>query len=208
MAAPQQQLWRPIPYSHNDLVAAEQGVERLVKQPREPEVPNLDVAGRGHHDVGGLEVAVQHPVGVQILTPIEQLEHDALDGAGRDAMARLLRVVVDDLQQVVLGVFEHHEDALVLENDLNQADHIVVLELRAECHFSDGGLRNARVLYLLALLVGLELLNGEVARLALPAMGLVHATVGSAANKPNDAVLFHHLDLGLVGHLATPVTRI
>ncbi len=97
--------------------------------------------------------------------------------------------MVDDLQQVVLGVLEHHEDGLVLEDDLDQLDHVGVVELRTQGHLADGRLRDARVRGLLALLVGLELLDGELAGLAVAAESLVHAAIGAAADEADDLVL-------------------
>lgn len=103
---------------------------------------------------------MQDPVGVQVLAPVEQLKHDALDGGRGNRMSGLLGVVVDDLQQIVLGVLENHEDALVLEERFHEADDVVVAKFAAEAHFTNGTLRNTRVADLLALLVGLELLDG------------------------------------------------
>lgn len=65
-------------------------------------------------------------------------------------------MVLDDLQQVVLAVLEHHEDALVLEDDLDEVDDVRVGELGAEGHFADGGLGDARVLGGFAFFVGFE----------------------------------------------------
>jgi hypothetical protein len=45
----------------------------------------------------------------------------------------------------VLAVFEDHVDGTVLEEGLNMADHIRVLELGAKTHLADGRLRNANI---------------------------------------------------------------
>jgi hypothetical protein len=90
---------------------------------------------------------------MQILASIQQLEHNTLHRRGRDRMTRGLRVVMDDLQEVVLGILEDHEDAFVFEDDLNQADYVRVRELGAERHFPDGGLGDSRVLDLFAFFV-------------------------------------------------------
>ena len=119
-------------------------------------------------------------------------------------MAGLLVVVVDDLKQVVLGELEHHEDALVLEHDLDEFDDVFVLQLGAEGHFSDGALGDARVSDLLALLVGLELFDGELARLAASGEGLVDATIGTAADETNNLVLVRHTNLGLICDVSKP----
>jgi len=60
---------------------------------------------------------------------------------------------VDDLQEVMLGVLEHHEDTFVFQDNLDELDDIRVTQLRAQGHFSDRGLRDAGVLDLFAFLV-------------------------------------------------------
>ena len=175
-------------------------MQGFIRQPGEPEIPNLDLPGRRDHDIRRLEVTMQNPVRVQVLTPVEQLKHNALDRARRDGMPRLLRMVVNNLQQIMLCILEHHKDALILENDLNQLDNVGVTQLRAERHLADGRLRNARVGGLLSLFVGLELLDGEFTRLALAAEGLVDATIGAAADEADDLVLVGHADFALVAH--------
>lgn len=44
-------------------------------------------------------------------------------------MSCWLRVVMDDLEEIVFGIFEDHEDALVFEDDLNQFDDIGMAQL-------------------------------------------------------------------------------
>ncbi len=63
---------------------------------------------------------------MEILTSVEQLKHDTFDGGGRDGMPRWLGVVMDDLQEVMLGVFEDHKDAFVFQDDLDKANDIHV----------------------------------------------------------------------------------
>ena len=43
-----------------------------------------------------------------------------------------LRVVLDDLEKVMLAVFEDHEDAFVFEDDLLEVDYVEVRELRTQ----------------------------------------------------------------------------
>ena len=109
-----------------------------MKDPRKAEIANLDLAAAGDHDVRGLQVAVQDPVTVQVQNAVEQLEENALDGRRRNGVAGRLGVVMDDLEQVVFGVLEHHEDALVLKDDLDQVDEIGMGQLRTEGHFTTG----------------------------------------------------------------------
>ena len=137
---------------------------------------------------------------MEVVAAVEALEHDALDGGWWDGVAWLLRVMVYDLEQVVLGVLEHPVDALVLEDDLDQLDHVGVVEFGAERHFTDRRLRDAGVGDLLALLVGLELLDGELAWLALAAEGLEDAAISATADEANDDVLLRDADLALVAN--------
>lgn len=201
VARPEQQFRRAVPDGHDDLVARVQRVQRLVEHAREAQVADFDLARRRDHDVGGLEVAVQHPLRVQVLAAVEQLEHDALDGGGRDRVARLLGVVVDDLQQVVLGVLKHHIYALVLEDDLGQFDDVGVREFRAQCHLAHRRLRDARVGEGLAFFVGLELLDGEFARLRVggqPANGFVYTSISTGGDEADYLVPVDDTHFGLV----------
>lgn len=90
---------------------------------------------------------------MQILAAIQQLKHDAFDGARWNGVACRLGVVMNNLQEIMLCILEDHKNTLVLQNDLNKLDYISVAKLRAEGHFSDGGLGDARVLNLFALFV-------------------------------------------------------
>jgi hypothetical protein len=47
-------------------------------------------------------------------------------------------VVVDDLKQVVFGIFEDYEDALVFQDDLIGMDDVKVCKLGAESHLPYG----------------------------------------------------------------------
>ncbi len=114
VARAKKKLRSPVPDGDDHLVAREQRVEGFVEQACQPQVADLDLAARSHHDIGGLEIPVEDPISVQILATIKQLEHDAFDSSRWDRMPRLLCVIVDDLQEVMLCVFEHHIDAFVL----------------------------------------------------------------------------------------------
>ena len=65
-------------------------------------------------------------------------------------------MVLDDLKEIVLAVFEDHEDAFLFEDDFRKVNDVPVGKLGAEGHLTDGGLGYARVLYCLILFVGLE----------------------------------------------------
>lgn len=51
-------------------------------------------------------------------------------------MPSRLRMMMDDLEQVMLRVFEHHEDTFVFQDDLDQSDDIHVTEFGTQCHLS------------------------------------------------------------------------
>ena len=63
--------------------------------------------------------------------------------------------MVDDLKQIVLCVLENDKDALFFQDYLHGMHDVGVRKLSAECHFSDGRLRNSGVLQF-AFLVRLE----------------------------------------------------
>lgn len=130
-----------------------------------------------------------------------------------------LGVMLNDLQEIMLGVFKYHEDALVLENDLDQVDHIRVRELRTEGHFPTRRLGNACVLDDLPFFIRLEsvcgsvfidglarrtgesiLLDRKVPRLAIPANGLVDPAVGPTTDESYNSVFVSNPDLILVDH--------
>lgn len=145
-----------VPDGDDHLVSGEEGVERLVEQTRKTEIADPDCAVGGDEDVGRLQIPMEHPVAVQVEQAVQQLKQDRLDHRRGDGMSLRLRVVVDDLKQVVLRVLEDHEDALVLEDDLDELDHIGMRQLRTKGHLPDGGLGETRVLDQLTLLVGFE----------------------------------------------------
>ena len=68
-------------------------------------------------------------------------------------MPSWLSVVMDDLEEIVLGIFEDHEDAFVFEYDFDEADHIRVAQFGTQSHLSDGRLGYAGVLGLFPLFV-------------------------------------------------------
>lgn len=68
-------------------------------------------------------------------------------------MACRLSVMMNDLQEIMLGVLEDHEDAFVFENDFDETNHVHVTQLGTEGHFPDCRLGDSCVLDLLAFLV-------------------------------------------------------
>lgn len=63
--------------------------------------------------------------------------------------------MMHDLEEIMLGVFEHNVDALVLQDDFYRMDDVRMSEFRAESHLPDSRLRDTRIPNL-ALLVRLE----------------------------------------------------
>ena len=59
----------------------------------------------------------------------------------------------------MLGIFENHVNALVLEDGFDEVDQGGVRKFAAKGHLADGGLRDAGVLDCFAFFVGLE--SGE-----------------------------------------------
>ena len=90
---------------------------------------------------------------MEVLTTVQELKHDTLDGCRWDGVSRGLRVVVYNLKQVMLGILKHHENTFILQDDLHQPDDIHMTKFGTEGHFPDGGLRDSSVLDLLAFLV-------------------------------------------------------
>jgi hypothetical protein len=175
-------------------------MQRLVKEAGQSEIANLDFSCAGDHYVSRLEVAMHNPVPVQVDEALQQLVQDGLDGAGGYGLALGLIVVVDDLEQVVLGILEYDEDALFFQDYLDRVHDVWVRKLGAQGHLSYRGLRYARILQF-TLLIRLEsaigsaretegsgkgkneLLDGKLASAAIAALGLVDASIGSATNE-------------------------
>jgi hypothetical protein len=114
-------------------------------------------------------------------------------------MSRLLSVVMNNLKQIMLCVLENHKDALILQHNLAKTNDIVMVKLAAQTHLTDSTLRDARVADLLAFLIRLELLDGELAdRLSISTDSLVNTSIGTGTNETNDAIPICDSDFGLV----------
>ena len=98
----------------------------LVKETSKTQITDFDFSRGGYHDICGLEVTVEDPIGVKILTAVQELEHYRFDGWSRDRMASRLGVMMNDLEEVVLGIFENHEDTFILEDNFDEPDDIHV----------------------------------------------------------------------------------
>ena len=118
MPATEDELGRAVPDGDDDLVALPERLEWITPDPSEAEIANLDAAGARDEDVGWLEVAMEDMVGVEVEDAVEQLPEQRPQRRGRERQPERLRMVMDELEEVVLGVREDHEDRLVLEDDL------------------------------------------------------------------------------------------
>lgn len=110
-------------------------------------------------------------------------------------------MVVDDLEEIMLGVFKDHEDAFAFQNDFDKMYERWVGEFRAQGHFADSGLRDAGVLQF-ALFIRLELLDGKCHYWTTRRVSsrddvwvvafvdsLVDSAIGSAADEANNIVM-------------------
>jgi hypothetical protein len=62
-------------------------------------------------------------------------------------------MVMNDLEEIMLRIFENHEDTFTFQDDFDESDDIYMTQLGTEGHLADGGLRDSCILDLLALLV-------------------------------------------------------
>jgi hypothetical protein len=72
-------------------------MQGLVEKTSEAEITNSDFTARRNHDVCWFQVTVKNPIAMKVLTPIEELKHDAFDSRSRDGMPRRLCVVMNYL---------------------------------------------------------------------------------------------------------------
>lgn len=98
----------------------------------------------------------------------------------------------------MLGILENHEDAFVLQDDLDEPDHIDMAQFRAQRHLPHSRLRDASILDLLTLLVWLELLDRELSNLTMAADGFVDTSISSTTDEADDLVLVYHTNFTLV----------
>jgi hypothetical protein len=75
---------------------------------------------------------------MQVYKSMQELVEDRSDGSCRNRRPLGLVVMMDDLEQVVLGILEDYVNALVFQDDFYSMYHIWMGKLSAEGHFSDG----------------------------------------------------------------------
>jgi hypothetical protein len=118
-------------------VTTEERVKWFVEESGKTEISYFEFAARSDHDICWLQVSVQNPVSMEILTSIKQLEHDTLHRSRWNGMTSRLSVVMDDLQEIMLGVFKDHEDAFVFQDDLMEFDDINMTKFGTQGHLPD-----------------------------------------------------------------------
>lgn len=71
---------------------------------------------------------MKYPICMKVLAAIEKLEHYGFNCWSRNGMAGRLGMMVDNLEKVMFGILKHHEDTLVFEDNLNEADDVHVTQ--------------------------------------------------------------------------------
>lgn len=61
---------------------------------------------------------------------VEKLKYDVFDGSWRNWMLRLLCVMVDDLKEIMFGVFEDYENVFVFKDDFDKMNNVWMVEFR------------------------------------------------------------------------------
>ena len=140
----------------------------------EAEISEFEVAIAVDEEVLGLQIAVEHAVGVAKCDAAQHLVQERLDLHGGQASGCL--VLVHVLLEVVLQEFEHKVKFLFAVDNVLQPHDVLVLQLLEQGNFTDGSGGNALVLGVEAnFLEGNHLLAYAVSR-------LVHHTVRSLAD--------------------------
>lgn len=74
MSGAQEQLWRSVPDSHDNLVSCIQALQRSLINSCQSEISNLDDAFASEEYVGRLQITMQDKVAVEVVDPIEKLK--------------------------------------------------------------------------------------------------------------------------------------
>ena len=121
LVRPQQELRGAVPESDHQ---AGVGLQRGPVLARQPEVPDPEASAVREEQVGGLDVAVQDPVVVQVRQPAQQLDHERLDLAGQERLPHHLHQRLE----VVLQEVHHQVDLVhvVAHHDLPHVHHVLV----------------------------------------------------------------------------------
>lgn len=103
--ATQQKFGRAVP-KRNDLVR--QPLHLGIPRPRQTPIGNLQLTLPVDKKIGGLEIAMDDPIGVHIMHSREELLRPGFDVILRQADVGCL----EDAGKVILGILEHHEHVL------------------------------------------------------------------------------------------------
>ena len=137
----EQQLGRPVPEGDHPVgVPVRLAAPLQAEGPSQSEVGQLEDALLGDEDVGGLHVAVDDLVGVDVVEAVEHLLHDALDLAEGE----LDLAVGEEAGEVVLAEVEDEvEGGAVLVQlggpapaDLDQVHDVLVVQQLQDLHLS------------------------------------------------------------------------
>lgn len=124
-------------------------------------------------------------------------------------MACWLRMMVYDLQKIMLCILEHHENTLVFQDDFDKPDNIDMAQLGTKGHFPNSGLRDTRILDLLALFIRLKFLDGKFSGLAMTANSFVDSSISPATDEADHFIAVNDPYFTLVANMSrAPVGRI
>ena len=126
-----------VPDCDDYFIPTEQRVKWFVEQSGKTEISYFEFAARSDHDICRLQISVQNPVSMEILASIEKLEHDALHRSRWNGVTSRLSVVMDDLEEIMLGVLKDHENAFVFQDDLVKFDDINMTKFGTQGHLPD-----------------------------------------------------------------------
>mmetsp|Transcript_44586 Transcript_44586/g.104155 ORF Transcript_44586/g.104155 Transcript_44586/m.104155 type:complete len:414 (+) Transcript_44586:116-1357(+) len=146
----EQELWRAVPQRDH---AAGVSALRWLNRARQAKIAQLDGAVRREQQVGKLEVAVEHRVGVQMCDGTEQLLQEALDLRRREGR----RHRVEQARQVVLAELEDEEERVELGADyhVEEGDDVRVAEAAQQAHLAQRRERHT-------LTLAVEAIRGEL----------------------------------------------
>ena len=149
-ARPEEELRRPVP-PRDDLVG--EGAVWATEGLGQTKVCDLEGPFAVEEEVVGLEVAVEYPVRVEVLQPLEGHEGVGLAVGGGEEDGGVL----DDDLQVRVHVVEYETDVGLVAMDVQQSDDVGVVQLLKELDFPERGPVDA--VHSVGLLAYLDFLN-------------------------------------------------
>lgn len=148
MFGAEQELGGSVPDGDDNGVDVGEGSERGLEEAGEAEVCNFDAAtlvggfvGAGDEDVGGLKVAVDNPVLVEVVHAVEDLPEKGFDSLHGHELSDAVVMPANHVEEVVLGVVEDEVEGFVclVEHDVDEVDDVGVFQLAEKFDFADGG---------------------------------------------------------------------